>query len=283
MLPQEREIYNFIFNMPKKGFGKNFFSFVAVIALLIFFHLLGVLNGIENFLIRTINPVLSIFYSSGNYLQNNPNEEKDKQELLSILNKLQEENNELIAANAMLKVKEEENKELRSYLDFLSEKEYSFVLANVISKKGLDLFGSGQEIFVNKGTRDGLRNGLAVVDNQGIVIGKVISVKDSLSEICLTANNNCKFAVSSQNNSSTSGVSQGDLGITIKMNFIPQTEEIKTGDVIITSGLETDIPRGLVLGRISEVYKESNDVWQSATITPLSASENLNIVSVLLP
>jgi rod shape-determining protein MreC len=67
------------------------------------------------------------------------------------------------------------------------------------------------------------------------------------------------------------------------MNYIPQLEEINQGDIIITSGLGGDIPRGLVIGRVAQVNKQSNEIWQDVTIEPLSSWHSLTIVSVILP
>jgi rod shape-determining protein MreC len=67
------------------------------------------------------------------------------------------------------------------------------------------------------------------------------------------------------------------------MNFIPQSAEISLDDVVVTSGLEQYIPRGLIIGKIIEVTKDNNELWQNAVIESTVDSEDLVIVSVLLP
>ena len=75
-------------------------------------------------------------------------------------------------------------------------------------------------------------------------------------------NNFCKIAVSINNPSSSSGLAEGDLGLSIKLNFIPQNEEVQVGDLLLSSGLERDIPAGLAVARINNVEQKVNDIWQ---------------------
>ena len=85
------------------------------------------------------------------------------------------------------------------------------------------------------------------------------------------------------NQEGTGGITEGDLGLTLKMGFIPQSKNIKKDDIVVTSGLEYLIPRGLALGRIIEVSKDNNELWQNAVIESMADNDNLVIVSVLLP
>ena len=65
------------------------------------------------------------------------------------------------------------------------------------------------------------------------------------------------------------------------MDFIAQDEEISTGDLVISSGLEENIPRGLVIGEVSKINSDSNEIWKSVVIEPLVDFDDLIIVSVL--
>ena len=108
-------------------------------------------------------------------------------------------------------------------------------------------------------------------------------VKESISLVYLTNNSKCKLAATVLEQEGTGGVTEGDLGLTIKMGFIPQSKNIQKDNIVITSGLEYLIPRGLAVGRIIEVTKDNNELWQNAVIESMADNENLVIVSVLLP
>jgi rod shape-determining protein MreC len=261
---------------------KKYTQFIAVIVLLIFLHFTKILNPVETIVIKTFNPVLLSLYSAGSYLRVEYNKQVDKRDLADVVEELEDEVRRLTAENARLKVLEEENQILREYLRFSKKNKATFVLGNVVGRRGLDADNLKQNIIIDKGVQDGVKIGAAAVSG-GVVVGKVISVKNNLSEICLITSENCKLAVSIQNMDKTSGIIEGEMGLTIKMEFIPQTDKIEVGDTIITSGLEENIPRGLVVGKVTEVTKESNELWQSATVEPVVNLDNLVILSVLLP
>ena len=270
---------------------KKYLIIIAVIGLLIFLHFTKILQPAESIINITFRPILVSFYQFGSWWQVAFQTKPDENQLLAKLKQMENQLNQLITENARLKVLEEENQSLRQHLRFFSKNPVKFILANIIAKGELaNPSEENQKIIIDKGGNDGLLPGLAVVSptiyqssNQGIIIGKITAVKENLAEVNLIINQNCKLAVSLQNQNKTSGISHGELGLTIKMEFIPQTEEIKTGEIVITSGLEQKISRGLVVGKISQVIKESNELWQSAVIEPIIDVNQLTIVAILLP
>jgi len=257
---------------------------VAVVGLLIFLHWLGVLKPMEVIMNRGINPVMSLVYKTSSFIRIKYGEQTSKINLQEKVNELEEEVNKLMVKNAELSGLEAENKALREHLNFLSVKKYHYVMSNVISRTDLSDIGDRTEtIIIDKGLIDGLYAGLPVLDSEGAVVGKIAEVKEDLAKVFLVNNKNCKLAATILNQQKTNGIAEGELGLTIKMNFIPQTENIKNGDIIVTSGLEKSIPRGLVIGKVSQINKESNELWQNATIEPMFDPNELIIVSVLLP
>ena len=256
----------------------------AVIGLLIFLHITKILSPIESFVTGILNPMLSGFYSVSSSVRTTYNEQTSKKDLLARIKQLESQANRLTVENVELKILEQENQILRQHLKFLTKYEKRYVLGNIIFRGSLDNpTAASQTIIINKGAKDGLLPGLAVVSSRGVIIGKIIKVKNNLAEVYLTTNPSCKLAAAIQNQDETSGIVQGELGLTVRMEFIPQTEEIKAGGTVVTSGLEQNIPRGLVIGKVTQVIKESNELWQSAVIEPLVDLDELIIVSVLLP
>jgi rod shape-determining protein MreC len=268
----------------RKTRSKQIIISLAVVGLLVFFHYINILRPLENGLIIAFKPVSAWFYKIGVNIQGTFHEQSTKQDLIAQIEKLEVKNQELIQENANLKKQEEENEKLRQHLKFFEEYEYNYTLSNVVSKAtGVGELQNQKQIIIDKGAKSGIRPGMVVVSERGIVVGKILKAEEYLSTVSLTTSKDCKMAVSIQNQNKTSGITEGELGLTIKMNFIPQTEEINLGDNVVTSGLEENIPRGLVLGQITKLDKDSNEVWQSATIEPLLDYDNLIIVSVLIP
>ncbi|GEM_PF-124865 len=272
--------------------AKKYFSLIAVILLLIFLHNGGLLRPLEGFLNRSVGPFFKLFYSASSTIGRTYRQQTDKQDLSAKLAEAQETINRLNIENAKLKFLHEENEVLRKHLNFFNKDSSRYQLANVISRGELAAGNAAdsQTIVINKGAADGIYAGLAAVSSaavgtssQGVIIGKVVGVKDHISQIYLVTNKNSKLAASILGENKTSGIAQGELGLTVKMNFIPQTENIKVGDIVATSGLEPSVPRGLIVGKVSDVKRENNDVWQSATIEPMVNLDDLGIVAILLP
>lgn len=260
--------------------------FVAVIGLLIFLHFLKIFNPIEEAIISFVSPAAEKIYSVGIVLRTALDEQTDKRDFLAVIKELEVKINQLTIENSQLKTIEEENEKLRQQLKFFTKNNLDYILANVISRGALSgSFEQGQAIIIDKGTDDGLSIDLGVLNSQGIIVGKIVEVKENISRICIITDKGCKLAASvqGQNDQKTSGIVEGDLGLTIKMDFIPQTEKIKVDDVVITSGLEKNIPEGLVIGKIIQVDNNSNEIWQKAIVESLMNLEDLTIVSVLSP
>lgn len=262
---------------------KLILKYVAVVGLLIFLHYTKIISPIESVFVKVFGPVFSSLYSIGISIQTNINEFNIKKDLIKSEKELTLKISELTEENAKYKTTLEENRVLKEYLDFLTANKYEYKMSNVISRgQGYADENSSESIIIDKGSRDGLYPGLAVVSSQGVIIGKVINVENNISEVFLVNSSKCKLTANILGGSETIGSTEGELGLTIKMNFIPQDEIINVGDMITTSGLEAGIPAGLLIGRVIEVKKESNDLWQTAVIEPVSDPFNLTIVSVIL-
>lgn len=260
--------------------------------LLIFLHYAKLLNPLESFLNKSLEPMFRTFYSLSTNLNKIYLTETGKQDLAAELKQAEEKINQLIAENVKLRFLEEENTVLRKHLNFLNKDNRRYLMANIISRGELTGASSegNQSIVIDKGARDGLFAGLAVVSStaigstsQGVIIGKIVNVKEQIAEVYLVTNKNSKLAASIFGENKTSGIASGELGLMIKMDFIPQTENIKAGDIVATSGLEQNIPRGLVIGRVTEINKENNEVWQTAIVEPLVDLDTLSVVAILLP
>jgi rod shape-determining protein MreC len=260
------------------------FVIIAVMGLLIFLYSFGALNSIERMMTSLLNPIFSGFYSFSSNLRSKYEDQTSKLDLLEKVKSLEIQVSQLIEENAQLKIMEEENEKLREHLKFFTTNNYQYIMSNVISRGDIsDIAKQTETIIIDKGIKDGIYTGLGVVSSQGTIVGKVAEVKDSIAKIYLTNNSKCKLAATIMNTEETSAITEGELGLTIKMKFIPQDRDINIGDIIVTSGMEQSIPRGLVIGRVIEVNKESNQIWQTATIEPVMDQDDFIIVSVLLP
>ena len=263
---------------------KNNIKIVVVIGLLIFLHFVGALRPAENLILNIFKPGLSKLYTWSSAWRATKKEIAAQQDSGARIAALEDQVSKLVAANAGLLAYEDENKKLRQFLNFPKNDNRSYILSNVIAQENfLDAEKSGQNIVIDKGRQDGLRPGLALINDAGVLVGKIIEVDDRVSRACLLTNNACKLAVSVLNDSRTIGITEGDLGLTVKINYVGQTEKININDIVVTSGLESDVPAGLTIGRINQIKNDENDVWQNISVEPLANFDDLGIISVVLP
>jgi len=260
---------------------KPFFIFLAILVVTIILHYSGVLRPLENFLLFSVKPLSGLFYNISLKTNLAYNESQREVDPVLLIEKLQEEKASLIIEKSKYQEIVDENRRLKELLGFINENDFRLVLAGVIAQENLEQ--ESRELIINKGKLDGLSNGLAVVNEQGVLIGKIVEVQDSIAKICLSITPGCEFASSIQNSDRTQGLVDGNLGFTVKMSYIPQLEKIETGNIVITSGLGGRIPRGLVVGQIISVRSESNEVWQEAIIEPPLDFNNLTVVSAVIP
>ena len=267
-------------------YGKKKKSWLWIVAfgLIIVLHFTKVLKPLENLAVSTVKPLAGFLYGTGSSIRHSYEEGQKQKDIISRTDALQQTVAKLTVENAQFKEVEQDNIKLRAQLNFLSANKYKNVLANVISQNLVfDIKEGDQDIVIDKGSNDGIKEGVGVIDENGVIIGKISEVRDNLSKVCLTTNRNCKFAATIQNQNRTMGITEGDLGLTVKMNYIPQSEKINNGDTVITSGLGGNISRGLVIGKVSQINNHSNEIWQDVNIEPLFDINTLTIVTVLIP
>lgn len=255
------------------------FYVLAVIILLIFFYYLGFLAKGEKYFLNFLSQIQNNTYSFLTKLNYSFINYQEAQYLKKENSELKRQYNELVYVNSQLSQLESENERLRNILNFHEEQEFNYLVAKVIGRD----FNRVNTLIINKGKQGGLKEGYAVVVDQGIIIGKVIETKDNVAIILLLTDKLSQLAVSTISNNKTTGLAQGEFGLSIKVELIPQNIEIKEGDVIITSGLESNIPRGLVIGQVNRIISQENDLFKSVTIRPLVDYDEITILSIIIP
>ena len=252
---------------------------LAVIVLLIFLHYVGILKPIENLAIRMLAPVQYRVYSLGSNFNGFYSNFVTSRNLFEENKRLEEELKELTIADVQLRTQFEEIKAMASQRDFLESSGFQAVIARVIGKNPEP---SRQVIILNKGSKDGIKVDFPLITDEGIIVGKISQIKSNSAEAVLINDSASRIAALVQNENNSQGIVMGEHGLSLKLELISQNEAIKEGDIVVTSGLEPAIPKGLIIGKISQVLTEPNSFFQTASIRPLVKIDNLTVVSVLI-
>ncbi len=252
---------------------------VIIIIVLVLGQYLGIVSG---FMRRLVNPIASGAYQLTQTISPKSKDNATLDEQREQLTKLLEENQKLSVENAQLKDLEDENNRLREFFNISVSQKRPMQLAEIIARgRPEDSWRNRELITLNQGTDQGLRVGLPIVSSTGVLIGKITSVKNNVSEACLLYSSECRLAVALAGKGSTLGISRGNLGLTVLIEFIAQNTALAENDMIVSSGLEDGMPSGILIGRVSRIITEGNELWKSAVIEPAADFDSIRFVGVL--
>lgn len=250
----------------------------GILIVLFFLHWFSLTNSLEKWLVQSFTSLLTRDTSLSIYLKGQYRFFTSKDEFIKTASMCFDKQVDDSIIQIEQKKTADENSELRLLLSFSKASFKKPLLANIISK---DVASNNQIIIIDKGSVDGLAVGLPVVAKEGIYIGNIIKTNIQTSAVRLLNDNASKVAVTILNKDKSIGILEGGFGISLKIRFIPRNENIRAGDKVITSGLETTIPRGLAIGTVSVVENEAYQPFQEAVVSPLLDFSKLDIVAVL--
>jgi len=257
---------------------KTLISILAVIGITILLHFVGWLRPVENALRSVIEPGSKLLYNLSIKLKENNLPFENADEFIANYKKISLEMDEYKQKAIQFDRIREENLDLREQLKFFTSSTYNHVGAEVIGKNIEPLANT---IVLSRGQKDGVKVGDPVVVNNGILVGKIFRVESDISIARLINDHQSKIASTVLNQNKSIGLVEGGYGISVRMNFIPQNETIAPGDVVITSGLENQIPRGLIIGTVQTVEKEAYEPFQKAVLTPGVELDKIFLASIL--
>lgn len=212
----------------------------------------------------------------------------DAVEFLLELRQLRQRNSELSQINDALLVEnfglrevERENQQLREMLNFAQtrpgvELRGAQIVARVIGQESNNFL---EYIMLDLGTSHGIREGMAVVTDQGMV-GRISDVTDTTSKVLLLTDVSSAVNAILQS-SRLNGVIRGAPGGDLVMDYIPQGASFSIGEVVLTSGLGGRFPKGIPIGQVVEIRQRDIDVFQQAVVRPTVDFRRLELVMVV--
>jgi rod shape-determining protein MreC len=166
---------------------------------------------------------------------------------------------------------------LSALLDFArAYPEYQYVGASVI---GRDPSPFVKYIQINRGSNDGLRRGMPVVTQQGLV-GRVVQITASAALVQLITDPGIDINVELEPER-IEGVLSGSITGDISLDFIPQEARVEPGNLVLTSGLGGNFPPNILIGQVTSVRSQDYDLFQSASVQPVVDFEHLEIVLII--
>ena len=181
---------------------------------------------------------------------------------------------------------EHHNAELRRQLGFAARLSFRHVAAEVMARDPGSLFTT---LTINRGARDGVRAGLAVVALQDGLEGLVgrVAEADEGSALVQPITGRASFVAARlqglRYDGLVQGLGSGSTGLLMRHVNSAARDEMSADELIITSGLGGVFPRGLQIGRVSEVHAETYRNSLELEVEPLIDVSRLEYVFVIIP
>ena len=162
-------------------------------------------------------------------------------------------------------------------MDFTSSVPDTYVAAQVIARDPSPFFKS---IIIDKGDADGVIKGFPVLVSEGIV-GQIINVSANSSRVLLITDRNSAVDALVQN-TRVRGMVKGNNLDKCTFVYALRKDEIKAGEMIVSSGLDQVFPKGLKIGRILDVKTTHSQLFQDITIETSVDFDKLEDVLVFI-
>jgi len=190
-------------------------------------------------------------------------------------------NRSLLAENLRLQEIERENQRLRELLSFGEtrpgiELRGGQIIARVIGRDSNNFLNF---VMVDLGSRHGIEVGMPVLNNEGLV-GRVSEVTNTSSKILLLSDPLSTVNAILQSSRLT-GVVNGVVGDDPVMGFIPQGTLVGVGEVVLSSGMGGNFPKGIPIGQVIEVRQRDFVVFQETVVRPIVDFDRLEFVLIV--
>lgn len=168
------------------------------------------------------------------------------------------------------------NDRLRHLLGFQEEVSRPMIPAQVV---GRDPSPWSKTVIVDKGSQDGVRQGAPVVIPEGIV-GVVVEASGRYAKVLLLIDPNSAIDALVQRTRARGIVKGGGAGYCV-FDYVLRKHEINVGDTVVSSGLDGVFPKGLRVGRVSEIVRLNAGIFQKVSVTPYVNFEVLEEVFII--
>lgn len=202
-----------------------------------------------------------------------------RQQLLAQNRELRERTLLLQARQQRVAALQAENARLRRLLRATRRTGESLSVAEIVR---LDLDPYRHEVLIDRGTRDGVHRGQALVDAYGIV-GQVIHAGvDSASALLITDPNHAVPVEVTRNGlrALAQGTGQGNR---LSVPYLPNNADIQEGDVLVASGLGGRFPRGYPVAVVTEMRRDPGRRFADIAARPIARVDRSREVLLVWP
>lgn len=199
------------------------------------------------------------------------------------ISKLKKQNTELTEALINFNVDksritelEYENQLLKSELGFAEQNANTGLMsARIIGRESTTFL---DHVIVDKGEENGVKKGSAVVSS-GVLIGQVSEVYPTQSKIVLITSKDSIILAMLQN-SRSKGLLRGGISGLVLENIV-QDITFEPGEYVVTSGLDGQLPSGILIGKTGMIQSSSSDLFKNISVEPIVDLSKIELVFIM--
>jgi rod shape-determining protein MreC len=267
----------------------------------------GYLTSVESAFHYVLDPLERAFSRAVGVTGNLFETVREVRELRAEVEELRAQVDALTLENVGLRDYRAEVQSLRALLAFTDEFSISGYLgADVVGREVCDTYPCaeviGEEpnpylyyITINVGSQEGVEVGMPVVSGGAGLVGRIAEVAPRTAKVQLLTDSESSVTALLQTSRAT-GLVVGQADGTLRMEYIPQEESVgveeradgqeeegnvSAGDIVLTSGLGGFMPKGLIIGQVTEVQQMDYELFQAAVVRPAVDFSRLELVLVI--
>lgn len=260
---------------------RNIVVFIVIIVLCIIvitvsFRNLDFVNNIKSNILDFFKPVQEKVFSAFSPIVGFFNGIRDYINLRGKYLQLQKENAVLrqkYVENINLRI---ENNSLRELLNLEQKNDYQSITGKVI---GYNQSNWQSEIILNIGKNEGVEEGMAVINEYGLLgVVRISGDKTCTARLLNDPQSSigCRILTSR-----VLGILEGDPEGNIFLRYVPKNMNIFLGDIIMTSEYSEHIPEGLLAGRVKYIEENMGEAYKEIEVEPFADFKNLEYVMVI--
>lgn len=170
-----------------------------------------------------------------------------------------------------------ENVRLRRLVGLRESSPLAYAAARVVGRSGEQLRST---ITLATGEAEGVREGMPIVTDAGLV-GRVSSVAGGYAVGQLLANKDVRVSAQVQR-SRVNGIVLWAGPAGLQLRNVGKTQDVRPGDLVLTSPFSTMYPSGIRIGVVREVRSSPGDLFLTVDVTPGADLDRLEEVFVVL-
>jgi rod shape-determining protein MreC len=200
------------------------------------------------------------------------NSQKNKNENEKLFQENTQLKNQLVGLDSL----KSDNQTLRTTLNLKNSQNWQLETADIVARElNRDI------LTINKGSRDGLKKGMPVINPEGALIGVIAETLNNFSKVTLITDTDFSFNIEIQTDKKPSGIARGNNNLGLSFEYIPKEITVNQGNLAITTALGNIFPKNILVGEITTVEKNDAEPYQKGSILPAFTKNPLKNILII--